>query len=187
MLKEKILGQRITLQRPLLNEQTAQIVFSSMDRCRKDFSPWLDWVDSTISAEDTFRFLEAANQDWNDQKQFVYAIFFQNKFIGLISVTNISIQHKRAEIGYWLDTDFSGRGFMREAVSLIEKELFENDFNRIIIQTDVLNVRSANVAQKCGYIHEGVLRQERYSEKQGRFRDTNMFSKLKSDLTEGGI
>jgi len=65
---------------------------------------------------------------------------------------------------------------------LIEKELFENGFNRIVIHTDALNVKSANVAKRLGYVHEGVLRQDRYSETRKCFRDTNVFSKLKSDL-----
>ena len=184
MLKEKISGQRITLERPVPDMQTARKIYSSIDKNRKVFSQWLDWVEMTGTVDDTFRFLEAADQDWNDQKQFVYAICHQGAFIGLISVINISRRHKRAEIGYWLDTDFSGRGFMAEAVFMLEKELFENGFNRITVQTDVLNTKSAAVAKRCGYVLEGVLRQERYSEIQGRFRDTNVFSKLKSDLKE---
>ena len=184
MLKEKISGLRINLERPRPNQNMAETVFAAVDKNRKMFSLWLDWIKDTKSAKDSLHFLEAADQDWNDQKQFVYAICHQGAFIGLISVINISRQHKRAEIGYWLDTDFSGRGFMEEAVFMLEKELFENGFNRITVQTDVLNTKSAAVAKRCGYVLEGVLRQERYSEIQGRFRDTNVFSKLKSDLKE---
>ena len=181
-MKEIISGQRITLKRLVPDMQTAQVMFASIDKCRDAFSPWLDWIENTNSTEDTMRFLEDVNQDWNDQKQFVYAIYHQEIFIGLISAINVSWKNKRAEIGYWLDTDYTGNGFMAEAVSLIEKELFANDFNRIVIHTDVLNTKSANVAKRLGYVHEGVLRQELYSETQGRFRDKNVFSKLRGDL-----
>ena len=186
-MKEKLTGQRITLERPAPDMQTAQAVYSAIDGSRDVFAPWLDFVRYTEKAEDTLHFLQAVNQNWNNGTEYVYAIYHQGTFIGLISAINISRQHKRAEIGYWLDAAFSGKGFMTEAVSVLEKELFEDDFNRIIIQTDVLNIKSANVACRCGYVHEGVLRQERYSEIQGRFRDTNVFSKLKFDLKEGGI
>lgn len=71
---------------------------------------------------------------------------------------------------------------MGEALALIEEELFVNDFNRIVIHTDVLNYHSANVAIKAGYKLEGVLRQNIYSEPNKRYRDQNVFSKLKSDL-----
>ena len=182
MLKEALSGQRITLNRAFPNEETAKILFSSINKSRKDFLPWLDWIKDTNSSEDTLRFLQDADQGWNDQTQFVYAIYLRQNFIGLISAINVSWKNKRAEIGYWLDSDYTGNGFMSEAVSLLEKELFENGFNRIVIHTDVLNTKSANVAERLGYVHEGVLRQELYSETQGRFRDKNVFSKLRGDL-----
>ena len=58
---------------------------------------------------------------------------------------------------------------MSEALPLIEEELFTNDFNRIVIHTDVLNYRSANVAIKAGYKLEGILRQNVYSEPNERY------------------
>ena len=182
MLKENLSDQNVNLKRPLPDKETALVLFNSIDKSRNAFSPWLDWIENTNSAEDTLRFLQEADQDWNNQTQFVYAIFYQEAFAGLISALNVSRKNKRTEIGYWLDIDYMGKGLMQKAVSLIEKELFENGFNRIVIHTDALNVKSANVAKRLGYVHEGVLRQDRYSETRKCFRDTNVFSKLKSDL-----
>ena len=181
-MKKILTGQRITLEHPAPDMRTAQDVFSAIDQSRSAFSPWLDWVEDTNSPQDTFRFLNRVNQDWDDEKQFVYAIYYRKTFIGLISAIDVSWKNKRAEIGYWLNKNYTGNGFMAEAVSLIEQELFANGFNRLVIHTDVLNVKSANVAKRLGYVHEGVLRQELYSETQKRFRDKNVFSKLKSDL-----
>ena len=59
---------------------------------------------------------------------------------------------KRKIIVYWLNTDFKGEGYISEALTLIEKELFDNDFNRIVIHTDALNQRSATVAIKAEYL-----------------------------------
>lgn len=182
MLKEKISGQRITLERPSLDMRTAQTVFAAVDKSRNAFSPWLDWVEDTRAPEDVFRFLQEADQGWKDGSQFVYAIYCRKTFMGLISAINISRKNKRAEIGYWLGTEYTGKGFMAEAVSLLERELFADNFNRVVIHTDVLNAKSAGVAKRCGYVLEGVMRQERYVERQGRFRDTNVFSKLRADL-----
>ena len=134
-----------------------------------------------------FDFLKTVDSDWNENKQFVYAVYFQEVFIGLISVLNVAWKHKRAEIGYWLDSDYTGKGLMSDAVSLIEKELFANDFNRIVIHTDVLNTKSAKIPQRLGYVHEVILRQEVYSEPNNRFRDLNVFSKLKSDIESDNL
>ena len=183
MLKEIISGERIILKRPQPDMKTAEMIFASIDKCRETFLPWLGWVKNTHSPSHSLEFLQNVDKDWNDHKQFVYAICLDSAFIGLISILNVAWQHKRAEIGYWLDTDYTGKGLMSEAVTLVEKELFANDFNRIVIHTDVLNLKSAKIPQRLGYTHEGILRQELYSEPNNRFRDINVFSKLKSDIT----
>lgn len=181
-MKENICGPKITLKRLKHNHKTAQEMFLVIDKCRDAFLPWLDWVQNTNSPNDLMEFLQNANNDWDNNKQFIYGIYLNDKFIGYISVIDVSWSNKRAEIGYWLDTDCSGHGYMGEAVQLIENELFENDFNRIIIITDVLNTKSAKVAQHSGYKHDGILRQNTYSTVNKRFRDQNVFSKLKSDI-----
>ena len=99
--------------------------------------------------------------------------------MGMISALNINENAKSMEIGYWISSRFCGKGYMQEAVSLLEKEFFEQGINRIVIKTDILNVKSANVAQRCGYILEGVLRQESFSKNEQRYRDINVFSKLR--------
>lgn len=181
-MREKIVGEKITLERAQYNEQMAKELFRVIDKCRNEFFPWLGWVKFTNSEKDTLEFLERVNKDWDVGAQCVYGIYTKDVFVGLISIINISEKNKKAEIGYWLDTDYTGKGIVSEAVKLIEKELFENDFNRIVIHTDVLNLKSAAVAKRLGYVHEGVLRQEIYSVSLGKFRDQNVFSKLKSDL-----
>ena len=70
---------------------------------------------------------------------------------------------------------------MSEAVKLIEKELFNQGFNKIVIHTDVLNTKSANIPIRLGYKLEGILQQEIYSEPNNRFRDRNVFAKLKNN------
>ncbi|MBQ7304264.1 MAG: GNAT family N-acetyltransferase [Alphaproteobacteria bacterium] len=180
-LNENIAGKNIKLVRPSFNTETAQKIISIIDKCREVFLPWLDWVADTKSMEDSLLFLEKVDKDWQDDNQFVYEIMVDNNFIGLISVINVSWQHKKAEIGYWLDTDYTGKGYMSQAVLLIEKELFGKGFNKIVIHTDVLNIKSAAIPKRLGYKLDGILRQDVYSKPNHRFRYRNVFSKLKSD------
>lgn len=180
IMKELLIGKRIKLCRPIYNSEMVTTIFSVVDKCKETFTPWLGWS-ADYSNKDAADFLKVVDEDWNNNTQFVYAIYLENTFIGVISILNVAWQHKRAEIGYWLDTDYTGNGYMTEAVRLIEKELFDNDFNRIVIHTDVLNLKSAKIPQTLGYKLEGILRQDIYSESNQRFRDRNVFSKLKSD------
>lgn len=179
-MKEVLRGKRIKLCRPACNLETAKTIFAVVDKCKEAFIPWLEWA-ADYTNEDAFNFLKLVDADWNNDTQFEYAIYLENIFIGLISILNVTRKHKRAEIGYWLDTDYTGNGYMTEAVRIIEKELFDNDFNRIVIHTDVLNIKSAKIPQTLGYRLDGILRQDIYSKTNNRFRDRNVYSKLKSD------
>ena len=64
---------------------------------------------------------------------------------------------------------------------------FENqDLNRIQIKCDERNIPSAGVAKKCGYFFEGKLREDSINEHFGDFRNTLIFSKLKSEFLKEG-
>lgn len=179
-MEETLFGERIKLCRPRCDLDMAGTIFNVVNKCIVVFSRWLEWTKDYLK-DDAFNFLKAADANWNDNKEFVYAMYLEDTFIGVISILNVSLLHKRAEIGYWQDTDYTGNGCMTEAVKLIEKELFDNGFNKIVIQTDVLNIKSAKIPQNLGYKLEGILRQDAYSEIKHCFWDRNVFSKLRKD------
>ncbi len=180
-LPETIIHENITLCRPQCTPETANVIFAVIDKCRDVFLPWLGWVKETETPADTLAFLQGVDADWNAQKQFVYSLFIGETFIGLVSVLNVAWAHNRAEIAYWLDTDYTGRGLMSQAVTMLEHALWRAGFNRLVIHTDVLNIQSAKIPQRLGYTHEGVLRQELFSTAHNRYRDINVFSKLRMD------
>lgn len=72
---------------------------------------------------------------------------------------------------------------MTEAVGILEKEAFlSSGLNRIQIKCDERNIPSAKTAKKCGYLFEGKHREDGYSDYYKGFRNTLIFSKLKSDF-----
>ena len=70
---------------------------------------------------------------------------------------------------------------MKEAVLALETEAFKAGINRIVIKNDTQNSRSMRVAEQCGYVLEGVMRQDAWDEYHQRLRDTNVWAKLKAD------
>lgn len=72
---------------------------------------------------------------------------------------------------------------MTEAVGILEKEVFSNmGLNRIQIKCDERNIPSVGVVKKCCYIFEGKHREDAYSDYFRDFRNTLIFSKLKSEF-----
>ena len=72
--------------------------------------------------------------------------------IGIIQLPCF-FRESRVEIGYWLAEDFSGKGYMTEAVEAVKSFVFEEFWwcREIRIYVYEGNDASCNVALKCGF------------------------------------
>jgi ribosomal-protein-alanine N-acetyltransferase len=87
----------------------------------------------------------------------------------------------RGEVGYWLLPEARGRGLATRSVRLISRwALRELGLARLSLFTEPSNERSQRVAERSGFVREGVLRS--YSEVGGRRVDNVVFSMLPTDL-----
>src|SRR5450759_4369055 len=82
------------------------------------------------------------------------------------------------EIGYWCRTKFVGQGYIAEAVHGITNFAFTHlKANRVEIRCDANNDRSAAVAKRCGFLLEGILRNDKLNVN-GELCSTLVFSKI---------
>jgi RimJ/RimL family protein N-acetyltransferase len=87
---------------------------------------------------------------------------------------------RRGDIGYWLGPAGRGRGLMTRAVRLVTAHGFDAfGLARIAIRVATDNVASQAVAERAGYVCEGVLRS--YDELKGRREDHVVYSRLPTD------
>jgi ribosomal-protein-serine acetyltransferase len=69
-------------------------------------------------------------------------------------------QARSAEVGYWLDAGFVGRGLVTRTVSAMLDHAFGPlGLDRVGIRAVADNVRSRGVAERLGFTQEGVLRE----------------------------
>lgn len=81
--------------------------------------------------------------------------------IGSISLLDISSFHQRAEIGYWLASQFWQEGYATEAVkTLLEYGFNQLKLNRIEGRCMARNQASAKVMLKAGLKFEGERKQQ---------------------------
>lgn len=185
-LPEQIESERIILKHPLKPTfKLAEELYAIVDKSRNTLREWLPWVDKTNSVEDEFTgfLVGSCQKNWEEGCGFAYILYQKetNQILGIVDLFQINEKNQSAEIGYWLSDDATGHGYMQEAVRALESEAFQNGLNRIIIRNDTLNMRSAHVAERCGYILEGVMRQDCWDDYHQHLRDTNIWSKLKSE------
>lgn len=111
----------------------------------------------------------------------VFAVEQGNMFVGCIDVKRAEWLNGDCEIGYWAMPKHRGRGLMSQALDILSKwVLLEQGFARVEVRVAVENLSSQRVAEKAGFIREGIARQA------GRVHsgrvDLVIFSRVLSDL-----
>ncbi len=177
-LSEEIAAQRIVLRKHQVESATS--MFAAIDHDRERLRRFLPFVDMSKAETDTLDYLRMSQEKWESREQFSFSMFLKDgAYIGNIGVHDISWDHRRCEVGYWIIGEHEGKGCVSEALHALEDALFAIGFNRIEIHCSSSNVRSSNVPRRCGYQLDGTLRQDAIEN--GEYRDTLVFSKLRSD------
>jgi ribosomal-protein-serine acetyltransferase len=170
----EIIGENIKLVKLAPTLDNVKIVFDIVENNRDEFRPWLEWADFVKKPEDEMSLLE------HDKDSAEWFIQWNNKIVGRVGFVHLSKSNNRGEVGYFLDKRAGGHGIMTTAFKLIEKLAFtEWGFNRIELKIDPENKKSLGVAERMGFVQEGVLRGEHFIN--GEYKDSVIFSKLKSE------
>jgi RimJ/RimL family protein N-acetyltransferase len=85
-----------------------------------------------------------------------------------------------ADLGFALDSDYQGRGYMTEAVRRVIRMGFDQlGLRRIWATADVRNERSWRLMERVGMTREGHLREDKLL--RGEWRDSYLYAILASD------
>ena len=100
---------------------------------------------------------------------------------GTIGLFRVSWEHLTCEVGYGMRPGVRGRGLATEALSLITLwALRDCGLHRVELRAAVTNQASRRVAEKVGYVREGIARAaERDAD--GVSQDMVVFSRIATD------
>lgn len=136
--------------------------------------------------EDSFYSIEAQHQILMDNyKQFIngtaacFGIYKDKKFIGKIQISGVIYGvFKSGIIGYSMDSEYEGRGYMKEALAkIIEYAFTEMELHRLEASTLIDNKKSQAVLKGCGFKELGI--NEKYLFINGEWKDHITFYKTK--------
>lgn len=99
-----------------------------------------------------------------------------SELLGTVSLLDVSAEHFRAEVGYWVGLEHWGNGYCTEALSTL-MAFAEDHFktSRFIGRCLASNRGSARVLQKSGFAPEG--RQVKQVRREGRYEDMLLFGR----------
>lgn len=105
------------------------------------------------------------------------------RMIGGVTLFRISAEQGVAEFGYMLERGSWGRGFAREAgVLALDHAFGDLGLRRIEADIDPRNLASCRLAERLGFVREGLLR-ERW-QVAGEISDTAFYGLLASDWAQ---
>lgn len=107
------------------------------------------------------------------------------RFVGQVTVSGITRGSACwAQVGYWIDPAWAGRGIIPTAVAMAVDYCFtEAGLHRIEIAIRPENVNSLAVVRKLGFRYEG--RRERYMHVDGAWRDHDVFVLTREEAPDG--
>lgn len=171
---------RLILRAPLQAGE-GNVVKQAIKDSFSELKQWLQLFQSIPTVEETEIILRNAHIDFLKRESFRYLIYYKgtNDFIGTASLHGINWKISKCEIGYWINTQFSGNGYMTEAVSELTNLGFQLlKFRRIEIRCESSNTKSRTIPEKLGFELEGILRNEDLSADGKTLTDTCIYAKV---------
>jgi ribosomal-protein-serine acetyltransferase len=147
-----------------------------------ELRPWMPWAAAIPTVEESEVRVRKKQLDYLARTDLWFLVFEKemNVLVGNSGFHRIDWEVPKVEIGYWVRTQYGGKGYMTEAVQGITNFAFDKlSVKRVEIRCDALNVRSAAIPQRLGFVHEGTLRNEAKDHISGNLRDTMIFAKIK--------
>ena len=176
--KTEILVDKDILLR-VVEPKDAAPIFNTIDNERDYLKEWLPFVEETQDISYTKTFIEHTIAA--DSSDLTFNISYKNEFVGIIGLKDTDMGNRKTEIGYWLSEKFQHKGIVtRSCMALIEYAFNEMNIHRIQLKAATQNFKSQAVAERLGFILEGI---ERDGELHSYgFVDLKVFSLLKEDL-----
>ena len=120
-------------------------------------------------------------EGWRDGSRAGFAIeTLDGEFLGLGMFVTLEREARQGEIGYVVGPAARGKGVATRALRLLTEWGFADlGLERIELWIDTTNAESERVAERAGYLREGVLRS--YWFKEEIRRDFGIWSRLQRD------
>lgn len=173
----KLETNRLILRMPQIGD--GKVVNNAIVRSVDDLKPWLPFVQTLPTVDDTEENIREAVANFIRRTALRFLIFNKetNEFIGTTGFHNIDWDVQKLEIGYWIDTQHSGKGYMVEAIEELTRYAVEDlGMKRVEIRTEAENLKSRAIPEKIGFRLEGILVNEDLSVDGERWTDTCIYA-----------
>ncbi len=161
----------------------AQALYEAVRESMDELGQWLSWCHADYTINDSIQFLESCGEAHRKETEFGFAVFERgtDRLVGGCGINQIEKAALRANLGYWVRTSATGRGYARQAAILAARWAFQSlGLERIEIVAATGNHASQRVAVRVGATLEGIARKR--LRVHGVQHDACVFSVVRSDF-----
>lgn len=182
-------GARVSLQPPAMKDWRDWChVRARNESYLKPFEPV--WPQNCLTKDFFRRRLRRQKWDWQQQmaRYFLIRRHDDNALIGGININNLQLGAARhGSLGYWIDQQNQGQGYMDEAIGLVLSYAFTGlGLMRVHAACVPENEKSKRLILRCGFKEEGFA--PAYLQINGVWRDHHLFAMTRDDyLSASGI
>ncbi|MGE7764672.1 GNAT family N-acetyltransferase [Peribacillus sp. NPDC096540] len=155
-------------------------VYEAIVRSQNELKQWLPFAHQEPSLETSEQNVLKAFADFILKEDIRLHIYRKedDKFIGSTGLHRINWDIPKFEIGYWIDTMHSKKGYITEAIEKLTQFAFHHyGAKRVEIRCDANNLASKRIPEKLGFTLEGTLHNDCLSADGKELRDTYIYAK----------
>ncbi|WYP27441.1 GNAT family N-acetyltransferase [Alkalihalobacillus sp. FSL W8-0930] len=157
-------------------------MYEAVSSSIEQLKPWLPFAHFEQSPELTEANIREAHVNFLTRKDLRLLVFHKEtgELVASSGLHRIDWDVPKVEIGYWIRTEYSGKGYMTEAVQGITTFAFQElKARRVEIRCDAKNVKSRAIAERLNFELEAVLKQEAKAIDSEELRDTCVYAQIR--------
>lgn len=176
---EEFTTERLVIRMPKPGDGKA--VYEAIMASINELKPWMPFAQREQSEQDVEINIRESHISFLKREDLRLLVFLKEtgEFVASSGLHRIDWDVPKFEIGYWIDSRFSGQGYMTEAVEGITNFAF-NQLNarRVEIRCDEKNMKSRAIPEKLGYSLEGILKNDDRTPDTKELRGTCIYAKV---------
>lgn len=173
----RLIGPHVMLA-PVRSED-AEELWQLIEGSRKNLERWIPYFRKIRTLDDVRKTLIGGYQlcrTIDSGRAWTARNLETNCAMGIVAWQTLDFQNRSTSAAYWLGQDFEGQGFASEALLLTVAYAKSLGLHRIDLSIDEENTRSLSLAQRCGFVLEGILRDVEWLD--GKFHSHRRFARI---------
>jgi ribosomal-protein-serine acetyltransferase len=143
----------------LLEERHVEDYFALIERNKAYLHEWIAVEAYEGPVEMLQAYVKQRLLQFVNGEAYHLGIWYQDALVGILDY-RLNGRNRSVELGYWLDEAMQGKGIVTQACRTLVRHAFEeHQMHKVVISCAIDNPRSRAVAERLGFLQEGILRQ----------------------------